>query len=148
MHSYRVERISCHDQQHGHIFVNKRQGTMLQFTGQNSLTVHVGHFLDFQSALQAGGILPSTAHQQKTSFFKENIFGELVKVRILFKDLLDFCGQFVKAVDDFIATLHHGDSVVTQLQGNHDQSKVLARVSLINKTQNNKHSLPQETFIL
>ena len=51
-----VQRILRHDDDHGHVFVNQGQRTVLQFTREDALRVHVADFLDLQGTLQASGV--------------------------------------------------------------------------------------------
>ena len=48
-----VQRILSHDDDHRHVFVDEREGTVLQLAGEDTLGVHVRNFLDLESTLQA-----------------------------------------------------------------------------------------------
>lgn len=51
-----VQRILRHDDDHRHVFVNQGQWTVLQFTREDALRVHVADFFDLQGSLQASGV--------------------------------------------------------------------------------------------
>ncbi len=46
-----VERILCHDDDNGHVFVNESKRSVLELSGKDAFRMHVGNFFDLQSAL-------------------------------------------------------------------------------------------------
>ena len=51
-----IQRILRHDNDHGHVFVDQGQRTVLQFTSKDALRMHVADFLDLQGTLQASSV--------------------------------------------------------------------------------------------
>lgn len=47
IHAFGVDRISCHNHDYGHLLIDQGQGTVLQFSGKDTLTVHIRQFFDF-----------------------------------------------------------------------------------------------------
>jgi hypothetical protein len=69
-----VERVSSHDEDDGHVLIDKRERSVLEFTSKDlddqfclcsltsstyTLTVHVRDFLDLQSTFQTSGVCSS-----------------------------------------------------------------------------------------
>lgn len=48
-----VQRVSGHDDDHGHVLVDQREGSVLEFTGENTLRMHVRDFFDLECTLKA-----------------------------------------------------------------------------------------------
>jgi hypothetical protein len=70
----RVERVSSHDEDDGHVLIDERERSVLELTSEDlddkfclctltsltyTLTVHVRDLLDLQSTLQTGGVCSS-----------------------------------------------------------------------------------------
>lgn len=103
---------------------------MLQLSCKDAFTVHVGDLLDLEGTFKASGILETTAHEQKTLLLMEDIAGQCEKLRVQLKNFFDLSREGIKAENDLMATVSHGNTILAQLQGNQDESNKLASISL------------------
>ena len=110
-----------------------------------TFTVHVRDLLDLQSTLQTGSVwssarnskyfngqrtlVPST-HDEQTLLVRQQILGQRLQCLVHSQDLLDLSGNIVQAINDLLSSSSLEDRVVTQLNGNHDESDVLRSVGL------------------
>ena len=51
-----VERVSSHDEDNRHVLVDKCEGTVLEFSSEDTLTVHVGYLLDLESTFETRSV--------------------------------------------------------------------------------------------
>ena len=65
-----VQRVLSHDDDDGHVLIDQSEGTVFKLSGENTLRVHVGNFLDFQSALKACGISAGRIDQRILATYK------------------------------------------------------------------------------
>lgn len=125
-----VERVLGHDENDGHGLVNEGKGTVLEFTGKDTLRVHIADLLDLEGTLETGRVLVTSAHDEQRALLSERVVSKCLQSLVLGKDGLDLVWEGVQAVDDGVSSLSHRDSVLAKLDGHHDEGNVLGCVSL------------------
>ena len=129
VHTFLVQRVAHDDHEDGQGFVHHGQRPVLQLAGQDALGMHVGQLFDFQSPLQASGVVEAASHDQQAVLFQE-IFGQLLDLRPQFQDFLDEVRQLVETFDDLLAPSALGDAVVGQHEGQEHEGDELRGVRL------------------
>jgi len=68
-----IQGILGHDDDNGHVLVDEGQGAVFEFSGKDTLGVHVADFLDLESTFQASSVLVSATHDQQTLVLVDNL---------------------------------------------------------------------------
>jgi len=74
--------------------------------------------------------LVTSTHDEQTLLVRQQILGQRLQCLVHSQDLLDLSGNIVQAINDLLSSSSLEDRVVTQLNGNHDESDVLGSVGL------------------
>jgi hypothetical protein len=85
------------------ILVDQSQRTVFQFTGKDTLGMHVGKFLNLKSCFQAGGVLIASAHDEQTPL-SCNSRSKLLNIPVQCQDLANLPWKLVQTVNDGTAS--------------------------------------------
>jgi hypothetical protein len=111
------------------VLVDQSQDTVLELTRHDSLAVEVRDFLDLESTLERSGVLRATAEKQQRLLVPEPL-AELLDGLIELQHLLELVGDLGETLDDLLAPLLLGCTVLAEREREHDHAHKLRSVGL------------------